>query len=149
MQVGAESAAGERRVTITLIFLACLMGAVIWWLFRQTIDVQPWVAHAAATDVHASVLARPAAKTALGVFLAVATSLFALFISAYAMRIRYLDWAPLPEPRILTWNTAILVVASIAMHWAVVSARRYLASYPRGFARAEAERITQGPLDDR
>lgn len=32
---------------------------------------------------------------------------------------------------------------------AVVSARRYLAQYPRGFARAEAERITQGPLDDR
>jgi hypothetical protein len=32
---------------------------------------------------------------------------------------------------------------------AVVSARRYLAQYPRGFARAEAERVTQGPLDDR
>jgi hypothetical protein len=32
---------------------------------------------------------------------------------------------------------------------AVVSARRYLASYPRGFARAEAERLTQGSLDGR
>lgn len=29
---------------------------------------------------------------------------------------------------------------------AVVTARRYLASYPRGFARAEAERLTQGGL---
>jgi hypothetical protein len=32
---------------------------------------------------------------------------------------------------------------------AIVTARRYLASYPRGFARDEAERLTQGPLDDR
>jgi hypothetical protein len=32
---------------------------------------------------------------------------------------------------------------------AVVSARRYLAQYPRGFARTEAERLTQGPLDAR
>jgi hypothetical protein len=32
---------------------------------------------------------------------------------------------------------------------AVVTARRYLASYPRGFARTEAERLTQGPLDER
>jgi hypothetical protein len=30
---------------------------------------------------------------------------------------------------------------------AIVSARRYLASYPRGFARTEAERLAQGPLD--
>jgi hypothetical protein len=29
---------------------------------------------------------------------------------------------------------------------AIVSARRYLSQYPRGFARAEAERLTQGPL---
>jgi hypothetical protein len=29
---------------------------------------------------------------------------------------------------------------------AIVSARRYLASYPRGFARAEAERLTQGGI---
>jgi hypothetical protein len=32
---------------------------------------------------------------------------------------------------------------------AIVSARRYLAQYPLGFARSEAERLTQGPLDAR
>jgi hypothetical protein len=32
---------------------------------------------------------------------------------------------------------------------AIISARRYLSQYPRGFARAEAERLTQGPLDAR
>ena len=111
-------------MTITLIFLAFLMGAVIWWLFRQTVDVQPWVAHASAADVHASVLQRPTAKMALGVFLAVATSLFALFISAYAMRMHYGDWKPVPEPSLLWWNTGVLVATSVVMQAAVRAARR-------------------------
>jgi cytochrome c oxidase subunit 3 len=111
-------------VTITLLFMACLMGAIVWWLFRQSINVQPWVAQAATQDVHPGVLGRPAAKTALWVFLAVATSLFALFISAYAMRLQLGDWSPLPEPQLLTWNTAVLILASAAMQWTVVVERR-------------------------
>jgi cytochrome c oxidase subunit III len=111
-------------VTITLAFLALLMGAVAWWLVKQSVNVQPWVAAGAGRDVHASVLAQPPAKTALWVFLAVATSLFALFVSAYAMRINYLDWTPLPQPKLLTFNTAVLVLASIAMQCAMFAARR-------------------------
>lgn len=111
-------------MTITLVFLALLMGAVAWWLVKQSVNVQPWAAGGAARDVHGSILAQPAAKTALWVFLAVATSLFALFVSAYAMRINYLDWTPLPQPKLLTFNTALLVLASIAMQWAVFAARR-------------------------
>ena len=108
----------------TLVFLAALMFAVVGWLILQSVNVQPWVAQPAAQDVHAAVLDRPPAKLALWVFLAVATSLFALFISAYAMRLEFGDWRPLPEPRLLTWNTAALVLASLAMQWAVVAARR-------------------------
>jgi cytochrome c oxidase subunit 3 len=111
-------------VTITLLFLALLMGAILWWLFKQSINVQPWVAHGSTRDVHESVLSRPAAKTALWVFLAVVTSLFALFISAYAMRMHLGDWSPLPKPRLLWWNTGVLAVASVAMQWTVVAARR-------------------------
>jgi cytochrome c oxidase subunit III len=111
-------------VTITLVFLALLMGAILWWLFRQTINVQPWVAEGSVPDVRSGVLARPTAKTALIVFLCVAASLFALFISAYAMRINFLDWSPLPQPRLLMFNTAVLVVASLAMEWTAFAARR-------------------------
>lgn len=111
-------------MTVTLLFLALLMGAVLWWLLRQSINVQPWVAEANAQDVHGSVLSRPAAKTALVVFLAVATSLFALFVSAYAMRMHLGDWNSLPEPKLLWWNTGVLVVTSAAMHWTVVAAKR-------------------------
>lgn len=111
-------------MTITLVFLACLMGAILWWLFKQSVNVQPWMAQVSTQDVHGAVLSRPAAKTALAVFLAVATSLFALFISAYAMRMHLGDWSPLQEPRLLTWNTGLLIVAGGAMQWTVVAARR-------------------------
>ncbi len=111
-------------MTITLVFLALLMGAVAWWLVKQSVNVQPWVAAGAGRDVHGSLLSQPPAKTALWVFLAVATSLFALFVSAYAMRINYLDWSPLPQPKLLTFNTAVLVLASVAMQWTVYAARR-------------------------
>jgi cytochrome c oxidase subunit 3 len=108
----------------TLLFLAALMAVLVGWLLSQSVNVQPWVAHAGAEDVHAQALARPAAKTALWVFLAVATSLFALFVTAYGMRIRLLDWTPLPQPRLLLLNTAVLVLASVAMQAAVGAARR-------------------------
>ena len=122
-------------VTLTLVFLALLMGAIVWWLLRQTVNVQPWQAQLAVKDVHASALERPAAKTALWVFLGVATSLFALFISAYAMRMSFLDWTPMPQPRLLLANTAVLVVASLAMQWTVFAARR-----------ADLERVRKGLL---
>ena len=109
---------------VFLAFLMALLGAVAWWLVKQGINVQPWVAAGAAQDVHGGALARPPAKTALWIFLAVATSLFALFISAFAMRINYLDWTPLPEPKLLTLNSVILVLASVAMQWTVFAARR-------------------------
>ena len=67
---------------------------------------------------------RPAVKTALWVFLGVATSLFVLFVSAYAMRLGLADWSPLPRPRLLVLNTALLVGASLAMEWTVHAARR-------------------------
>ena len=109
---------------ISLLLLAGMMGVIVWWLFKQSINVQPWLAQGSIRDVHEQVLARPAAKTALGVFLAVVTSLFALFISAYAMRMHLGDWQPLPEPMLLWWNTALLVVTSLVMQRTVAAARR-------------------------
>ncbi len=57
-------------------------------------------------------------------FPAVACSLFALFVSAYAMRLSFTDWTPLPRPPLLMLNTALLVGASLAMQWTVHAARR-------------------------
>jgi cytochrome c oxidase subunit III len=118
-------------LSITLIFLALLMGAVVWWLVKQTINVTPWVAHAATDSVREEGVrspfnSRPLSnmKIGLGVFLAVATSLFALFISAYSIRMGYPDWRPLTEPSLLWINTGILVLSSVFLQWAWNGAKR-------------------------
>lgn len=108
-------------MTIGLVFLSLLMGAIVWWLFRQTVRVEPWQAQWLVPDVGGPV--RPPAKTALWVFLGVASSLFVLFVSAYAMRLGLADWSPLPRPRLLAFNTALLVAASLAMEWTVHAVR--------------------------
>jgi cytochrome c oxidase subunit 3 len=106
------------------VFLGGLMAVIVWWLLKQTINVQPWVAQGSIKDVHGGVLFPPAVKIGLWVFLAVVTSVFALFISAYAMRMKLGDWSPLPEPRLLWLNTGVLISASVVMEWTRAAAIR-------------------------
>lgn len=102
---------------LTLIFLGIVMATVIMWLLRQTFNTQPWISDAADDAVSGSSLDGNSKTIALSVFLAVATSIFALFISAYTLRMEEPDWRPLTDPNILWYNTGILVLASIAYHW--------------------------------
>jgi cytochrome c oxidase subunit 3 len=111
---------------ITLVFLALLMAVFVAWLVGQSINVRPWVAQSAAAG-HTRHLpeAATAPRVGLGVFLAVATSVFALTISAYMMRMHMAsDWRPLPEPPLLWINTGILLLGSIALQWAWSAAKR-------------------------
>ena len=111
-------------MTIGLVFLSLLMILIVGWLIRQTIGVQPWNAQQPIAAMAAGSAGPLAAKAALWVFLGVASSLFALFASAYAMRLGLADWTPLPRPRLLVLNTAFLVGASLAMQWTVRVARQ-------------------------
>jgi cytochrome c oxidase subunit 3 len=104
-------------MTITLIFVAGIMVTVIGWLFRQTINTQPWVATAEDDAVSGKSLDTNSKTVGLATFLAVATSLFALFVSAYTLRMQMQDWIPLAEPDILWINTGVLVLASIVFQW--------------------------------
>lgn len=104
-------------MTITLIFIAGIMATVIGWLLRQTINTQPWVASASDDAVSGTSLDTSTKTIGLVTFLAVATSLFGLFISAYTLRMQMPDWSPLVEPDLLWVNTGILVLASIAYQW--------------------------------
>jgi len=63
-------------------------------------------------------------KVGLWVFLGTITSLFSLFLSANFVRMGYADWRPLSEHDLLWFNTALLVVSSLAMQWAVSAAKR-------------------------
>lgn len=102
---------------ITLIFLGVIMATVITWLLRQTLNTQPWVSAPADDAVSGASIDTNSKTVALTTFLAVATSVFALFISAYTIRMDEPDWRPLAEPALLWANTVVLILASIAYHW--------------------------------
>jgi cytochrome c oxidase subunit 3 len=102
---------------ITLIFLGVIMATVITWLLRQTFNTQPWVSSPADDAVSGASMDANTKAIGLTVFLAVATSVFALFISAYTIRMEEPDWRPVTEPALLWANSAVLILASIAFHW--------------------------------
>ncbi len=102
-------------MTFALVFLAVIMAAVIGWLLRQSLNTEPWEADDPLENQPGrGVLDVEPAKVALISFIAVVTSLFALFLSAYLMRMKLADWNPLAEPKLLWLNTGLLVLASIA-----------------------------------
>lgn len=102
---------------IGLIFLALMLASLLGWLLKQSFNTQPWIAEAVEeSSYQAPFNARPKV-VALTTFLAVATSFFALILSAYSLRMDYGDWVPLSEPQLLWLNTGVLVLASIALQW--------------------------------
>lgn len=102
-------------MTFALVFLAIIMATVIGWLLRQTLNTQPWNANDPLENQPGrGVINTDPAKIGLLSFIAVVTSLFALFLSAYLMRMKLGDWRPVHEPNLLWLNTAVLVLASAA-----------------------------------
>jgi cytochrome c oxidase subunit 3 len=111
-------------MTVSLVLLAVIMFVVIGWLLRQTLNTQPWIPRSADNAVSGTSIDTPVKTFALVSFLAVATSLFALFISAYAMRMHMGDWRPVSEPALLWVNSAFLVLASVVYEWTRRVARK-------------------------
>src|SRR6476660_772434 len=108
-----------------LLFMATVAAIAGWWLSQQRLAAKPWLEEGVAVDFRdQSGSSVPAAKIGLGVFLAVVGSLFALLISAYSMRNTMVDWRELPLPRLLWFNTGVLVISSMALQWALIAARR-------------------------
>ncbi len=75
-------------------------------------------------------IAARSAKTGLRILMAVISSLFFLFIVAFMIRSQISDWEhlsapwkPLADPWLLWLNTAMLILGSISLQWARVSAR--------------------------
>jgi cytochrome c oxidase subunit 3 len=120
-------------VSLSVAFVALLAGVVVWGLLARRLTAKPWETPGSPEDLEAgSAVGLPPAKTGLWILLAVITSLFGLFISAYWMRMEHAhgDWTPLAVPRLLWLNTALLILSSAGMQWARGAARR-----------AQAERV--------
>jgi cytochrome c oxidase subunit 3 len=112
-------------VSAIILFLAGIAAIAGWWLSQQRLASKPWLEEGVVADWREeSPSSLPPAKIGLGVFLAVVGSLFALFISAYSMRMNMVDWRTLPVPKLLWFNTGVLVMSSIALQWAYMAAHR-------------------------
>ncbi len=108
-----------------VLFMAGIAAIAGWWLSQQRLTAKPWLEEGVIFDLREETGSSPqAAKIGLGVFLAVVGSLFALFISAYSMRMNMVDWRTLPVPALLWFNTGVLVLSSVALQWAYMAARR-------------------------
>ena len=110
--------------------MAIIMASVIGWLLKHSLNTAPWVSSEVADVDTGTSLGINAKALGLTTFLAVAVSLFALFVSAYTLRMEEPDWIPVKDPNLLWINTGFLVLASIAYHWtrnqAIAGRREYL-----------------------
>ena len=108
-----------------ILFLAVIAIITGWWLSQQRLMAKPWLEEGPIDDFPGTgAMTLPAAKLGLGVFLAVVGALFTLVISAYSMRQNLADWRALPVPKLLWFNTGVLVLSSLALQWAYLAARR-------------------------
>lgn len=87
---------------------------------------KPWMTEQGRVeDLHAgSEPPLQAAKLGLQMFIVVASVLFSLSVIVYSDRMLLADWRPLPEPWLLWLNTVVLILSSVALQRALVSARR-------------------------
>jgi cytochrome c oxidase subunit 3 len=103
---------------LTALLIAMLTAITVWWLLIQRLKDKPWTKQGVVPTSQETVTSS-APKVGLWVFLAVVSSLFGLFASAYMMRVAghggLVSWQPLDEPSVLWINTLVLVLASGAM----------------------------------
>jgi len=123
-------------MNIWVAFGALLVGVIVWFLLVRRFTTRSWEQHGSSLHLRhragdVGEVTVPPARIALWVFLAVITSLFGLFISAYFIRMGHghgaghgiSDWHSVSKPPILWFNTAVLVLSSAAMQ----AARRAVA----------------------
>lgn len=105
-------------MSLSAAFAALLTGVIVWALLVRKLTAKPWETHGVLAERSQEL---PPAKVGLWVFLAVITSLFALFMTAYYMRMAHdhsgggHDWHSFAKPAILWLNTVVLILSSIAM----------------------------------
>ena len=71
---------------LTALLIAMLTAITVWWLLIQRLKDKPWTKQGVVPTSQENVTSS-APKVGLWVFLAVVSSLFGLFASAYMMRV--------------------------------------------------------------
>jgi cytochrome c oxidase subunit 3 len=109
-------------LSLSVAYAALATGIVVWLILVRKLSTKSWEAQPASAVDAGGAPRWPSARVGLWIFLAVITSLFGLFVSAYYMRLNghhgvgpATDWTALHEPPVLWLNTLLLIAASIAM----------------------------------
>jgi cytochrome c oxidase subunit 3 len=115
-------------MNIWVAFGALLVGVIIWFALVRKLSTRSWERLGSSVSLRnmrgdVGEVTVPPARIALWVFLAVITSLFGLFISAYFIRMGHghgaghgiSDWHSIGKPPILWFNTVMLVLSSATM----------------------------------
>jgi cytochrome c oxidase subunit 3 len=118
-------------MNIWVAFGVLSIGVIIWFLLIRKLNTRSWERHGSSVHVRSArgdigEVEVPPARIALWVFLAVITSLFGLFFSAYFIRMGHghgamhgiSDWRSVSKPPILWFNTAMLIMSSVTMQLA-------------------------------
>ncbi|TQV85609.1 cytochrome c oxidase subunit III [Aliikangiella coralliicola] len=102
-------------------------------MFR-TLSEKPWIPHPAGSEFLAKNYQKEIfiGRTALRFFISVVSVIFFLFTITFLTRSQFPDfqalagepWQPLSDASHLWLNTGALLISSIALHWAHVSARK-------------------------
>jgi cytochrome c oxidase subunit 3 len=109
-------------VNINYLFTALVAAILILLVLFRRLKTKPWIAKGVLVEDDFAAL--PPQRVGLWIFLCVVTSLFLLFIVIYNERAEFPDWRPLADPRLLWFNTALLVVGSVALQRARNAAAR-------------------------
>ncbi len=108
---------------VSILFFSAVAVFAVWWLSKHRLASKPWLEQGTASEFPgAGVSQTPVAKVGLTVLLASLAALFALFISAYVMRMQFADWRPVAKPTLLWVNTGVLMLSSAALQRARVAA---------------------------
>ena len=123
-----DASARRRGRTHDLVILLFMVGSAAfagWWLPRQGLRAsRGWRPAFAETVPQTGRSSLPTAKIGLGVFLAVAGSLFALLVSAYSMRMAMARLAAAAGcPGCSGSTRACWSLSSVALHWRAGGAR--------------------------
>lgn len=120
-------------MSLTVAYAALATGIIVWAVLVAKLRVRPWEKQVTATNVGTDPEIIPPKRVGLWIFLAVITSLFCLFLSAYYMRMGDHEhglaagpgnWTSIRDPSILWFNTVLLIFSSIAMQSARAAVTR-------------------------
>ena len=123
MAVASGTVAPGACMTVILLFIVSVIAVALWWLLQQGLMSKPWLE----TGTFPGLQAGPGAsvqQAGLGIFLVVIGGLFALFGSAFVMRMDGEIWRSLTLPPVVWVNTMQLILASLFLHLASRNARR-------------------------